>query len=545
MQITTESPTMNASFAPIVESILTKAAKHAARPALLIEGRSYSYEEFVNHAAQLATKLAQWVEPGVCCAVLAQRSMTRYAGCLGTMLAGCIYLPLSDREPAARHADVLKQSRARCLLVDAHCAGMLKDIVQDLVQPLIIVAPEIPHSDLLAMGLPQTVALLGAESFCGEPGLRGRRNQDDAAYLIFTSGSTGTPKGVLVSHAAVDHYVRAIRDCLPTHAEDRFSQLFDPGFDLSVHDMLVCWASGACLVPVPKANLLRVGEAVRDQRITVWFSVPSSISIIERLGQLRPELLGSLRLSLFCGEALMSEDARRWRRGAPNSDVYNLYGPTEATIAVSLCKSTEATEGGATVPIGQPFGETRFLLLDPASDQVVGGEEGELGIAGPQLAHGYWNAAELTAKKFPQILDESGKSCRVYRTGDRVRRLADGDYVYLGRLDNEIKIDGGYRLNLLEAEGLVREAASCRTAIVVHRIDARTGMGKLVAFVDHSAASDASIREQLRVKAPSYMWPQEIRRIEDFPQLSNGKINRKALAQLADSPAPALVAVPA
>jgi acyl-coenzyme A synthetase/AMP-(fatty) acid ligase len=316
--------------------------------------------------------------------------------------------------------------------------------------------------------------------------------------------------------------------------KDQVTQVFDPGFDLSLHDMIMCWDAGACLTPLPAALQFRPGEAVRALGINVWFSVPSTISVMAGLGQLKPELLGGLRLSLFCGEALNMRDVALWSAAVQGGRILNLYGPTEATIAASAHEVTERDKIHLTAPIGQPLPHIDYVLLDPESGEISEQVEGELGIAGSQLAIGYWDDPELTAKRFPVLRDATGTR-RVYRTGDRVTRIDGAGYLYLGRLDNEIKIAGAYRLNLLEVESAVVAASGARSCAVVVSEGRSRARSKLTAFVVDAKVSDQEIREFLRQNYPIYMIPETIRRTPALPVLPNGKVDRRALTRLADA----------
>ena len=206
-----------------------------------------------------------------------------------------------------------------------------------------------------------------------------RVDNNAPAYLLFTSGSTGTPKGVLVNQGNVTSYLDYVGPRYAINADDRCSQNFDLTFDLSVHDLFVCWDAGATLCPYPEQYLAPV-SIINEKDLTVWFSVPSVVKFASKLGLLEPGAFPSLRLSLFCGEALSARLATLWEQAAPHSIVENIYGPTEATIAIShyrwdpVRSPRECPRG--IVPIGWIFEGQQCCIVDDALSPLPAGEPG-------------------------------------------------------------------------------------------------------------------------------------------------------------------------
>ena len=510
----------------LLELLHGAARKHGARPSMIVEGVPRSYDWLQERAATLAWKLAELAEHGERCAVLGRRSELSYVALLAILTAGQVYVPLSPHDPVSRQAEKLAQSEVHCLIVDRASLEQLATILPQLQSVPAILAADSSRAEVEAAGLPPQT--LCAEDFTAsrEFSALAPMRETDPAYLLFTSGSTGKPKGVLVPRSALYDYVVHMRALLGTHEEDRFSQGFDPAFDLGIHDILVCWASGAALIPLSDFKL-RYLDQVRQHGITVWFSIPSSIALAEKTAQLKPGSMPSLRLSLFCGEALMAQDARAWERAASNSRILNLYGPTEATIAVSTHDATGSSDAEAVVPIGMPFEGNSFHLLDPETGIPAAGDEGELAIGGTQLATGYWRNTDLTAERFPTV-EVDGQAVRVYRTGDRARREG-GMYRFMGRLDNEVKIHG-YRIHPLEVEATLARIADPALAVVVARSPGRLSPIDLVGFVSPGELSADEILKRCRAVLPNYMWPAQIHQTVEFPRLPNGKIDRRELS---------------
>jgi non-ribosomal peptide synthetase component F len=297
--------------------------------------------------------------------------------------------------------------------------------------------------------------------------------------------------------------------------------------------MFVAWERGACVCcPSAKEKLLPASY-LADSRLTIWFSVPSTGILLLRLRKLAAGSYPDLRLSLFCGEALPAELARSWSRAAPNSRIENLYGPTELTIACTAYawdpeRSPAECEQGL-VPIGHPCPGMTALVVDESLREVAPGEVGELLMSGPQLSLGYWNDPERTAAAF---LTPPGRQELFYRTGDRVRRpRGSAPLVYLGRIDNQIKVQG-YRVELEEIEAALRESAGVELAAAVGWPATASGADGITAFLPAEAGDLAAIRARLQARLPPYMLPREILLLPEFPRNANGKVDRGALREL-------------
>ena len=350
------------------------------------------------------------------------------------------------------------------------------------------------------------------------------------AYLLFTSGSTGEPKGVAVTNANLCAYLDFACKFYGYGPDDCHSQTFELTFDLSVHDMMCAWTTGGKLAPIVRGDLLSPARIVKRERVTCWFSVPALGLIMERTRALRPELLQSLRVSLFCGEPLPVLLAQQWQQAVPNSIVENLYGPTEATIAFTRYRWDADTSQPecryGLVPLGKPFPGLRTAIL--SGDDLCLSEEakGELWLAGAQVTPGYLNAPEQTAQRFCEHASMPGVVW--YRTGDIVERGADGVLHFVGREDDQIKFRG-HRISLLEIESALREAASTQVAAAV----AYPRNGHEVLGITGIVQADPSQRETvmagLAARLPDYMIPHKLIFVREMPRTPVGKIDRVAI----------------
>jgi len=259
--------------------------------------------------------------------------------------------------------------------------------------------------------------------------------------------------------------------------------------------------------------------------------VPSTGVLMKRLRMLKPDAYPNLRWALFCGEALPVEVIEAFAAAAPNAVSENLYGPTELTIACTLYrwdseKSPEQAHHGV-VPIGEPYPDMVIRVSDAEYHEVPRGEPGELLMTGPQMTLGYWEDAERTAKAF---VVPPGEERTFYRTGDRVRYPEGGPLIYLGRVDNQIKIMG-YRVELGEVEAILRELSGADVAIAIGWPMTASGADGIVAFVGAPDAEADGLLEAARPRLPNYMQPSAIHLVETFPLNANGKVDRNALRQ--------------
>ncbi|CAN5227381.1 D-alanine--poly(phosphoribitol) ligase [soil metagenome] len=467
-----------------------------------------TYSELHRRAHEIA-RLLITRDPGVgqppLTGVFATRSVDTFAAILGILLRGHGYVPLNPRFPPARNREMLERAGCRAVVVDALQLDAARQVAAGLPEPPLLVVPsaEEPAAEVaLPPGGPET-----------------------PAYLLFTSGSTGRPKGVLVRQANVDAFLTGVAARYDLTETDRLSQLFDLTFDLSAFDMFAAWQHGACVCCPDPGQLLRPSDFVRASELTVWFSVPSAAMLLERLGGLKEGMFPSLRLSLFCGEALTAELANAWAAAAPNSVVENLYGPTEATIACTAHRWERNSPGGANgfVPIWDPLGATEARVVDDRLREVCPGAAGQLLLGGPQVVEGYWDDPAATARSFVTMPGEG----RGYLTGDRVLRPEGGGALeYLGRIDSQIKILG-HRVELEEVEAVLREEAQAE-AIAVGWPVTPSGAAGIVAFIASASVDTVQLRRALSERLPEYMVPRELRLVAELPLSANGKRDRKA-----------------
>nr|WSY54844.1 AMP-binding protein [Streptomyces sp. NBC_00886] len=485
------------------------------RTAIHTAGHRVSYAEAHEQALVWAGALTGRKPKAV--AVLAGKTPTAYLGVLAALCAGAAVVPMRPDFPAARNSRMLTASGATVVVVDQEGAKTLAALAEaggGTLDGVSVLAPdgglddELPFPVLVpdpgwALTAPRDVA------------------PEDPAFLLFTSGSTGRPKGVVVTHGNTDHYFRLLDARYDFTPRDTFSQAFDLNFDCALFDLFCAWGAGATALAIPPAAYRDLPGFLTEHGVNVWFSTPSAIDLVRRMGGLTPGALPGLRWSFFAGEAFRCRDARDWQAAAPGSAVENLYGPTELTVTIAAHRwageATEAVAVNGIVPIGAVHEGHEHLLL--GDDGLPADTEGELCIAGPQLTRGYLDPADEEGR-FPHW-----DGTRWYRTGDRVRRLDDGQLAYLGRLDSQLQV-AGWRIEIGEVEHALREAG-LHDAVAVGA-DGPAGT-VLVAFHTGPTVSVADLVGRLRRILPDGAVPRRFHRLDELPLNANRKTDRTAL----------------
>lgn len=498
-------------------------------PALRVQGIDYSYRELQRQVEGLRAALRRCALPANSpVAIFASRSLAAYVGVLACAAEGLTWVPLNPAFPPARNQRMWQLSGAEVMILGAEAANQWSEL-KERVAPRSVLAPMgLPEMDHGAMQVSAVEDIL-------PPAIA---PSDSAAYLLFTSGTTGVPKGILVAASCLVSYLENFVRLYPLPAGLRFSQMFDLTFDLSVHDMFVCWYNGGCLVVPTEMDLLMPLQFVRRHQIQVWFSVPSMASIAKLSGLLRPGVLPSLQYAFFCGEALPVGSALAWMDAAPNAQVANLYGPTEATIAITafnLSRDDAELKNLSVVPIGFPYPGQSAKVVMTSGAEATPGESGELWLAGSQLTAGYLGDEKKTADVFVQRCFPDCAETRWYRTGDCATLHPRWGLQYAGRLDRQVKING-FRVELQEVEHSLRRIAQTELVAVLPWPKTPDGLYTGIAgFVVQPADSAGNILEQLAATLPAYMQPGAIHAIEQLPVNANGKVDYNQLRQWLES----------
>lgn len=465
--------------------------------------------------------------------VLASRSLETYIGVLGACWAGGTYIPLSPKYPEERLLQHFERIALDALVVDSAGAALLTDRVLSR-GPANVLFPGVASSSDRTVEGGKRIKLSGRDALpVFDPADKPAEvSAEHTGYIIFTSGTTGVPKGVMIPAGAVAHFLDAMQSQYGVEPTDRVAGVTEITFDLSVFDIFATLKFGAALLVVPPTQMMAPSSFIQRHSPTIVFTVPSIAANLQRMKLLAPNSLPSLRYSFFAGEPLPVASASFWKAAAPNSVVDNLFGPTEATVVCigqRFRGPENATPKRGVVATGKAFPGMEAAIVDPVSlSFLLNEQQGELLLCGPQLSSGYFGDAETTQKRYPTL---AGK--RWYRTGDLAYRDSSEVFHHLGRIDNQVKVLG-LRVELEEIEAHLREVYETDSvAAIAWPVEHGSASG-IVAFISgRIGTDDPTLRAQIKKRLPSYMVPSSIRQIDSIPLNANGKIDRKALAEMA------------
>jgi amino acid adenylation domain-containing protein len=358
--------------------------------------------------------------------------------------------------------------------------------------------------------------------------------ETDLAYILYTSGSTGTPKGVMISHRNSLTFVEWAAAAAGLSQQDRVCSPAPLHFDLSVFDVFASCQAAACLTVLPdRAATFPVSIArwLEAERISVWYSVPSVLTLLACYGNLPQFDLSGLRTVIFAGEVFPPKHLAQLMAELPRPRYLNWYGPTETNVCTAF-EMPAGWAGARPAPIGKACANTEVFAVTSEGRRVTEpGEEGELYVRGPSLMRGYWGEPAKTSEVLvpDPFRAESGEL--VYRTGDLVTLEPDGNYAYLGRRDGMVKIRG-YRVELGEVEAALYRHPAIQEAAVLPVPDELLG-SRLRAIITADGAGNLTrenVLDHCRKWLPGYMVPDIIEFREALPRTSTGKVNRAGLA---------------
>jgi len=519
------------SLAQIINDI---AKRHPERTAVKIADETITYQEMLVKSSQIANTLNKLGAIKEAIGIIGQRHMASYVGIVGTLLSGCYYVPINPKHSKGKITSIIDDSKIRFFIGDIDSfldINLFSDQKEfNYTATKIIPFEEAPQqNDWIDKD-----HIKQSKSDIDLSGIQ----ENDLVYTIYTSGSTGRPKGVQITNLNVISLIENMSLLHQFEPGFNASQMADLSFDFSVSELFHTWASGGVLCVIPEKERLNPSDFIIRESIEVWSTVPSLLNFMSRIRGLKKDSFPSIKFSFFCGEPLPFNLAKEWSLAAPNSCVENFYGPTEATVWFTVYKydlSEENIGRNCILPIGTPFPKHEVEIISKDGIKLEKGHVGELVYKGPQLTNGYLNDLEKTESVFVQFnWDKSSDTW--YKSGDLGFYNSSGYLECVGRKDSQIKI-GGRRVEIGEIEAALSKFKALKDVIVVPIKDQDRVVTGCVAFTMNKISKDerANIQNASGQYLERIFFPKKIITINEYPYLSSGKIDRKALERISQT----------
>ena len=487
----------------VLEPLLICTKQYADNNAFHINNVFYSYRRFAETVSKIRDAVKNLKKEEVNIGLVANDDLETYAAIISLWLEGKCYVPVNPDTPRERNINVLKQ---------ADIAVIIDSSPEPLFSNLIV----IKSRELIFKEIDLTAKDVSGEAL---------------AYIFFTSGTTGIPKGVPVTRTNLAGFIKAFFALkIKIDATDKCLQMFELTFDLSVMSYLAPLLKGACVYTIPKDKIKfsYIAELLDEHHLTIALMVPS---IIQYLRPYFSEIdCASMKHSLFCGEALPLDVTKEWANCIPRAKIMNVYGPTEDTIfctTYTYLNSAENKTSNGLLSIGKAMEETYTIIINENNETVIPGEKGQLCLGGIQLTPGYWKNEEKNKEAF-FYKDYNGISTRFYKTGDLCLTDADGDIMYLGRIDSQIKVQG-FRVELSEIEFFAKGHLQKINTVAVAFTN-KIGNTEIGMVIESDDFATKELLDYLKIKMPVYMLPTQVKFIKTFPLNTNGKTDRNKLA---------------
>lgn len=481
----------------ILEPVLANIRNYPDANAFCIDGKYFTYSEFGKCIGKIRAMLGKRTIGNRHVGLVTNNDLETYASIFALWMDGYCYVPLHIKQPIDRCNNIIQQVGIDTILDSSKKTRYEESYLihtYESVEPVELTIKE---------GV----------------------SEDDLAYILFTSGSTGVPKGVTLTRNNIGSFMDSFwATGINVTREDKCLQCFDLTFDVSVQCYLTGLIKGACVFTCPygEGKYLYVAGLIDEYKLTFAVMAPSMLRfMLPFFDQLD---MTSLKGCILTAEACPKNLLEIAYKQCPNVELYDFYGPTETTIYCTfykLSRDIENKELNGIISIGKPLKHCVGLILDDKLNELPDGEKGELCIAGDQVTKGYWNNPEKNASSF-FTLEYKGQKMRFYHTGDLCYKDADGDIMYSGRMDNQVKIQG-FRIELGEIEYHSREFTGKNTVCIANEED---GLNVLYLFVEGDKTDTKPLIEYMKSKMPSYMIPSYFVFIDSFPLNNSDKIDR-------------------
>ena len=462
------------------------------------------------------------------------KSIEAVVSIFGILKAGGVYVPIDPNSPPSRAAHIVRDCGIRYLITTARGLRTLLEGLGDRGGPLeaAVLVGDRTGPD----GVPSGVRIVPWRDLPGFPLLRRDTEgvDTDLAYILYTSGSTGVPKGVMISHRAALTFIDWTYHHFGVNDADIVANHAPLHFDLSIFDIFTTMKAGGTVALVPERLStfpIVLAQFIRDNRITIWYSVPSALTLMLAHGNFARYTYPHLRLVLFAGEVFPIKYLRMLA-SATTARLFNLYGPTETNVCTFYEVRDLAPDRTAPVPIGKAIENYDVFGLNEEQRFIRPGQVGELYARGPGLMSGYWGDPQRTAQVLLQNMLHSHFEDKLCRTGDLVTVDEEGNYLYIGRRDHMVK-SRGYRIELGEIETALYSHPRITEAAVVAIPDEEV-TNRLKAFVVTDLPDALTVQDVqgcCQEHVPKYMVPEIVEFRQVLPKTSTGKIDRRSLLE--------------
>lgn len=495
----------------ISKKIIQNCKKYSCRTAYHINAKDYSYEELKSEILKITKLLIESVNNEKLIGVFSNNDIYSYAALYACWYAGKTFVPLNLDNPVGRIRDIIEQTGIRTVLCSQNSFSYDKYSELDLTYLNIENNnPELNEDQLIFP------------------------DEEQIAYLLFTSGTTGIPKGVPIHFEALNSFLKHFIIDYDITENDKFLQIYDISFDGAVPSYLapLCFGASVYTVPPDEIKYLSAYKLIREHDLTVVKMTPSILAYFKPF--FKEMLLEKVRYSIFGGEALPVGLAKEWSKCVPVAKIQNVYGPTESTV---FClryewesgKSIESNNG--VVSLGKSSGENAFIVIDKKDQIIKDGEKGELCVTGPQLFIAYWNPDQSLRKDKYIYIEKRGKNLKYYKTGDIVYKDKKGNYMFCGRIDSQVQIQG-YRVELGEIEQHSRDFLELNNLAAIG-VENSHGTIEIHLFTEGAKNKETELMNHLLSRLPKYMIPAKITDLPELPKSTGGKIDRAKLKKMA------------
>lgn len=476
------------------------------------ENKDITYKELIEGSKRIGTNIANYGFTRKPIAILMNRKADLPVAIIGCVYSGNFYVILDADSPIDRLEKIVNTLNPAAIIFE----NCLKDMSDKFSQDIL----KLEYEEIAKEQIDEDVLL----------NVRSNMTSTDPIYSIFTSGSTGFPKGALLTHQNVISYIDWYVKCFAITDKTVFGSQTPLYFSMSVSDFFASMFTGASYQMIPKQYFTfpaKLIQFMNAKKVNTIYWVPSALYIVAKLDILKyckPEYLEKI---LFAGEVMPVKCLNYWKKYYNDAMFANLFGPTETTDICSYYVVNREFEEYQTLPIGNACDNCKLFIVDDNSNEVLDGSEGELYVAGPFLASGYYNNAEKTKEVFVQNPLHSLYPEIVYKTGDIVKRNEFGEIEYLGRKDFQIK-HMGYRIELGEIEAVIGSVEGVELAVCVY--DAPND--RIAFFYEGDKELQDTLIETLKSKLAVYMQPELCKHLLAFPKNANGKIDRLKLREM-------------